>query len=218
MLSTTPKAYNNWFQQLLQSQNIFEILTLREGDVIYLTDSSIVLINMHGILSTVKKYTHYKSFIFALSPPNTLLHYKTNKSICYHKVQALTNSYILVFSSENNFADNIINRKLKLMELESLKFNILYLDNLFMLFTQNTIKKKVVVFLLALANQIGHFFDTHIVTYVNLSQAYIAEALGVSRISVTRSIKDLNKQFIVIEKNKFVIFNPIALASSVLRE
>ena len=188
MLSTTPKSYHNWFEQLLQYQNIFEILTLKEGDVVYLTESSVVLINMHGILSTVKKYTHYKSFIFALSPPNTILHYKANNSICYHKVQALTTSYILVFSSTNYFDNKLINTKLKLMELESLSFNILYLDNLLIIFTQDTIKKKVVVFLLALAKHIGCFFDSYIVINVNLSQVYIAEALGVSRISITLSL------------------------------
>lgn len=216
MSTVTPNAYGNWLYRLLQSKTIFELLTLKEGDIIFLTNSSFILLNMHGILSTVKKHAQHKSFTSALSPPNTLLHYKANSSICYHKVQALTNSYILVFHSISDLSDEFIRNKIRLMELKSLKLHILYLDNLVVLFTQNTIKKRVVVFLLVLAKQIGLFTDNHIIMNITLSHSYIAEALGTTRVSITRSINNLNKKFLVIKRQKIIILNPIALADSAL--
>ena len=213
-----PKADNNWLKRLLTSQNVFELLTLKEGDVIYLTNSSLILVNIRGILSTVKKYTEHKSFIFALSPPNTLLYYKTNKSICYHKVQALKNSYVLILPSIDKLTDKFIRDEMKIMEFESLTLQMLYLDGLGLLFTQNTIVKRVLVFLLILAKHIGLFFDNYIVINIGLSHTYLAEALGTTRVSITRSFQKLDKEFIIVERKKITILNPIALADCVLEE
>nr|QUE29200.1 ntcA [Erythrotrichia welwitschii] len=218
MPSTIPKIYNNWIHRLLKSQSIFELLSLKEGDVIYLTDPSLLLVNMHGILSTVKKYTQHKSSIFTLSPPNTLLYYKTNNSICYHKVQALTNSYVLVFYNIDTLTDKFISNKIKSMELRSLNLHILYLDSLVLLFVQNTVTKRLVIFLLTLAKQVGCFSDSKIVIQFALPHTYLAEVLGTTRVSITRSIQKLDKKFIVVERKATTIFNPISLVSYVLKE
>nr|QUE29376.1 ntcA [Erythrotrichia longistipitata] len=211
-----PRAYNNWLKRLLKSQNVFELLTLKEGDVICLTSPSLILVNMHGILSTVKKYTQHKSFIFALSTSNTLLYYRTNKSICYHKVQALTNSYVLVVPNIDNLTDKFIRNEIRLMEFESLVLNISYLDSLILAFSQNSIVKRVLVFLLVLAKQIGLFFEDSIVISLGLSHTYLAEALGTTRVSITRSLNKLSREFILIERKKITILNPIALVNCVL--
>nr|QUE28659.1 ntcA [Porphyrostromium japonicum] len=218
MSSTISKTHRDWLYKLLQSQNIFELLILKEGDVICMTNIPLILINMHGTLSTVKKYTHHKSFIFALSPPNTLLYYKTNESICYHKVQALTNSYVLAIQKISQFNDKIIRNEIRKLELKSLNLHLLYLDSLILLFTQNTIKKRLVVFLLTVGKQLGVFSSSDVVINVALPHAYLAEALGTTRVSVTRALLDLKMHFVDVERRRIVLHNPIALASYVLKE
>nr|YP_010337764.1 global nitrogen transcriptional regulator [Sahlingia subintegra]UNJ17349.1 global nitrogen transcriptional regulator [Sahlingia subintegra] len=210
-----PEVHDNWRKRLLNSSINFEFLTLKQGDTIYLTDSPFILINVKGILSSIKKYSFEKSLIFALSTSNTLLHYKTNKSICYHKVQALTISYILVIN--NNLVDNTVKNQIFMIEIDTLKRQFSYLDHLVLLFIQNTIKKRLVVFFLTLAKQVGIVSEFGIIIKLSLSHLYIAEALGTTRVTVTRSLKALRKDFIIIEKKKIIIVNPIALADCVLR-
>lgn len=213
-----PKIHNDWLHKLLKHQHLFELLTLKEGDVIYLTNKSLTLVNIYGILSTVKEYPQRQSFTFALSPPDTLLHYRTNQSIYYHKVQALTKSYVIVFHDICDLTDQLIQQKIKLMELESLNSHLLYLENLVLLFMQNNIKKRVVFFVLTLAKQIGSFSDTNIVIHISLSHTYLAEALATTRASITRAIRSMSKDFILLEKKRVLIFNPIALANCVSRK
>nr|QUE28077.1 ntcA [Sahlingia subintegra] len=212
-----PEGHGTWLKRLLNSQISFELLTLQQGDVIYLTDSSFIFVNMHGILSTVKRYSTHQSLIFALSTPNTLLHYKTNTSICYHKVQALTISYVLVLNNVNKLVDNVVKNQMLIMEIATLKWQFLYIDHLVLLFIQNTIKKRLVVFFLTLAKQVGIISELGIIIKITLSHFYIAEALGTTRVTVTRCLKDLKTDFIIIEKEKITIINPIALANCVLK-
>nr|YP_010337173.1 global nitrogen transcriptional regulator [Pseudoerythrocladia kornmannii]QUE28254.1 ntcA [Pseudoerythrocladia kornmannii]UNJ16758.1 global nitrogen transcriptional regulator [Pseudoerythrocladia kornmannii] len=205
MLRIIPRPTNCWLKLLSEHKLPFELLTLKNGDSIFLTDPSLILINIKGILSVTRNYITNQSSIVYLSTSNTVLHYKTNDTICYHKVQALTISHIIVFTHNDILSNSILAGYLRNIELYTLHLELLDLQYWMAIFTQNTVKKRLVVFLLMLSQLFGSPVDQGVAINLTLPHAYIAEVLCTTRITITRHINELKKNCFSLDRKRLFL-------------
>nr|QUE29980.1 ntcA [Erythrocladia irregularis] len=217
MLRNISRPRTKWPQLLSDNKFAFEMVTLKNGDAIFLTDPSLILINIKGILSVTKKYITNQASIVSFSTSNTVLYYKTNKTICFHKVQALTNTDLLVLSNQDCVHNSILLSYFQKIELYTLQLQLLDLEYWLAIFTQNTIKKRLVVFVLSLSQLFGHSSKHGIEIDICLSHAYIAEILCTTRITITRSLKELKRESLFVNQKQIIVADPISLANKVLK-
>nr|ASK39631.1 global nitrogen transcriptional regulator [Rhodochaete parvula] len=205
MLNPNLKFSSTWYKIVLDSQLSYEILNLNQNDNITWTTSNVILINIHGLLSVIKKYTSKSSNIIYLNISNTAIFLPVNTKYNMYKLQALKPTMILVLL----YSDIINNLKLldnlKELQMRSLKQQLLFAESFMFIFMQNTIKKKLVVFLLTLSKESGMVSKLGIKINLFLSHAYLSEALGISRASITRSVNELKKNLFLLI-SKFLLF------------
>nr|QUE28824.1 ntcA [Porphyropsis coccinea] len=217
MFRTIPIPTNDWLKILKKTSIPFEIIILKNGDSILLRNSNLIFINLKGILSIAKHYITKQSVIVSLNRSNTVLHYKTNDTICYYKLQALTSVHILILSKSHILNNLSVSNYFNEIELYSLNLELINFEYWITIFTQNTIKKRLVVFLLILAQQFGKPSRVGIIINVCVSHKYLAQLLCTTRITITRCFNQL-KNDLVFSNKKITLFDPITLASIVLRE
>nr|YP_010336979.1 global nitrogen transcriptional regulator [Madagascaria erythrocladioides]UNJ16564.1 global nitrogen transcriptional regulator [Madagascaria erythrocladioides] len=212
-----PTSYD--WQQIFSKWKVpFEIIILQKQDILVLNDPLKFFINTDGVLTTIKKYGSNHSAISRLNLPNTLITtslYDNNKNPHY-EVYSLTNACIIVLSKNNIKKNTILYKYLQLLESYSLKSQLIVTESLITMFMQRSVKRRLVVFLLLLSKYVGKTSVTGIKLNCYLTHNYLAQALCTSRVTITKCISELKKEFLVVKKGIITIHSPINLTYYVL--
>ena len=100
-----------------------------------------------------------------------------------------------------------------LLLLQGLSSRILQTETMIETLTHRDMSSRLVSFLLVLCRDFGVAGDTGITIDLRLSHQSIAEAIGSTRVTITRLLGDLrNAGLLQIHRKKITVFDPIALA------
>ena len=105
------------------------------------------------------------------------------------------------------------NPELSLLMLRGLSSRILQTEMMIETLAHRDMGSRLVSFLLILCRDFGVPTETGIKIDLKLSHQAIAEAIGSTRVTVTRLLGDLrDKEMVSIHKKKITVYNPVALS------
>ena len=123
---------------------------------------------------------------------------------------------VCVCSSENNTDDLegvFIGTSVGLLLLQGLSSRILQTETMIETLTHRDMSSRLVSFLLVLCRDFGIPGNQGITIDLRLSHQAIAEAIGSTRVTITRLLGDLrNSGLVEIDRKKITVLDPIALA------
>ena len=100
-----------------------------------------------------------------------------------------------------------------LMMLQSLSCRVLQTETMIETLTHRDMSSRLVSFLLVLCRDFGVPADQGITIDLRLSHQAIAEAIGSTRVTITRLLGDLRSEGMLrIDRKKITIFDPVALS------
>ncbi len=100
-----------------------------------------------------------------------------------------------------------------LLLLQGLSSRILQTETMIETLTHRDMSSRLVSFLLVLCRDFGVPGDKGITIDLRLSHQAIAEAIGSTRVTITRLLGDLrNSDLVQIDRKKITVFDPVALA------
>ena len=109
----------------------------------------------------------------------------------------------------------LVNRQLRvgLLLLQGLSSRILQTETMIETLTHRDMSSRLVSFLMVLCRDFGVASEKGITIDLRLSHQAIAEAIGSTRVTITRLLGDLKDSGLLnIERKKITVFDPIALA------
>nr|YP_009369875.1 global nitrogen transcriptional regulator [Boldia erythrosiphon]ARO90563.1 global nitrogen transcriptional regulator [Boldia erythrosiphon] len=170
-----------------------ETIVINKGDIILLNNSSLVYINLQGIVAISKRYLSNKFITLYLLTSANCIFFIDNKVNYYLEGKALTSSKLLVVTFKDFINLRTHYQNILGFELNSLMVKLNYIELFANMLYHKNIRNRLINFFLIMCKNFGLIYSSGIMIDFSISHLDIATIIGASRIMVTRILNELKK-------------------------